>query len=74
MTSSSDNGGTWTKNLRVTDQSVNRRIGPWLGNADIRQPLGLVSRNGLSIVTLGLALAAPAARRRGVQTDRAGSA
>jgi hypothetical protein len=50
MTSSSDNGGTWTKNLRVTDQSVNRRIGPWFGNADIRQPPGLVSRNGYTLV------------------------
>lgn len=50
MTSSPDNGITWTKNLRVTDQSVNRRIGPWFGNADIRQPPGLVSRDEYTLV------------------------
>jgi len=50
LTSSSDNGATWTKNLRVTDQSVNRRIGPWFGNADIRQPPGIVSRDEYTLL------------------------
>ncbi len=50
MTSSSDQGVNWTKNLRVTDQSVNRRIGPWFGNADIRQAPGLVSRDEYTLV------------------------
>lgn len=50
LTSSSDNGQSWTPNLRVTDRSVNRRIGPWFGNADIRQPPGLVARDELTLV------------------------
>ncbi len=50
MTSSSDNGESWSPNLRVTDRSVNRRIGPWFGNADIRQPPGLVARDELTLV------------------------
>ena len=50
MTSSSDNGGSWSKNLRVTDQSINRRIGAWFGNADIRQPPGLVARDEFTLV------------------------
>lgn len=50
MTSSSDNGSIWTKNLRVTDRSIDRRIGPWYGNADIRQAPGLASRNEYTLV------------------------
>ena len=50
MTSSSDNGATWSKNIRVSDRSINRRIGPWFGNADIRQPPGLVSRDESTLV------------------------
>ena len=50
LTSSSDNGSSWSKNVRVTDRSVNRRIGPWFGNADIRQPPGLVSRDEFTLV------------------------
>ncbi|HVL26635.1 MAG TPA: sialidase family protein [Acidimicrobiales bacterium] len=41
-TYSHDNGDTWSSNIRLTDRSVNRRIGVWTG-ADIRQPPGLVS-------------------------------
>lgn len=50
MTSSEDDGATWSKNLRVTDQSINRRIGPWFGNADIRQAPGLVARDEFTLV------------------------
>lgn len=41
-THSMDNGGTWSKNVRLTDKSVSRRIGVWTG-ADIRQPPGVAS-------------------------------
>ncbi|HEX2048684.1 MAG TPA: sialidase family protein [Acidimicrobiales bacterium] len=41
MTTSTDNGVTWSKNLRVTDQSIDRRIGVWSTNFDITSPPGL---------------------------------
>lgn len=41
MTTSNDNGATWSKNLRVTDQSIDRRIGVWSTNFDITSPPGL---------------------------------
>ncbi len=50
LTSSADNGVTWSRNLRVTDQAIDRRIGPWYGNADIRQAPGLVSRDAFTLV------------------------
>ncbi len=48
-TYSTDNGGTWSKNTRLTDRSVSRRIGVWTG-ADIRQPPGIVSLDEFAIV------------------------
>jgi len=41
MTTSNDNGVTWGKNLRVTDQPIDRRIGVWSTNFDITSPPGL---------------------------------
>jgi hypothetical protein len=48
-TYSTNNGTTWAKNIRVTDQSVNRTFGP---NArfDIRIPPGVASTNDLAAV------------------------
>lgn len=46
---STDNGKTWSKNLRMTEQSVNRRIGPWSNNFDIRQPPGIASTNDFAL-------------------------
>ncbi len=48
-TFSTDNGDTWSKNTRLTDRSVNRRIGVWTG-ADIRQPPGVASLKEFAIV------------------------
>ena len=48
-TYSQDNGETWSRNIRLTDRSVNRRIGVWTG-ADIRQPPGLVSLDEYAFV------------------------
>ncbi|MGH9277118.1 MAG: sialidase family protein [Acidimicrobiales bacterium] len=50
LTSSPDNGATWSPNLRVTDRSVNRRIGVWYGNSDIRQPPGIVATDQFTVV------------------------
>ena len=41
MTTSSDNGVTWSANLRVTDKPIDRRIGVWSTNFDINSPPGL---------------------------------
>jgi hypothetical protein len=43
LTSSTDNGASWSPNIRVTDRSVSRRTGVWYGNADIRQAPGLAA-------------------------------
>ncbi|MDQ3716908.1 MAG: glycoside hydrolase [Actinomycetota bacterium] len=50
MTTSQDNGATWSSNLRITDQSVGRRTGVWYGNADIRQAPGMVALDALTLV------------------------
>ena len=50
LVSSIDNGVTWSRNTRVTDRSIDRRIGPWYGNADIRQAPGLASTDELTVV------------------------
>ena len=46
---SNDNGKTWSKNIRITDRSVNRKIGPWSNGFDMRQPPGVASTNELAI-------------------------
>jgi hypothetical protein len=42
---STDNGVTWSANVRVTDRSINRKIGPWSNGFDMRQPVGIASTN-----------------------------
>lgn len=37
-TYSTDNGATWSANMRITDQSVDRRFGTWGVNYDINMP------------------------------------
>ena len=50
LASSSDNGDTWSENIRVTDRSIERRSGVWYGNADIRQPPGLVATDAYTVI------------------------
>lgn len=50
LTSSSDNGATWSPNVRVTDRSIPRRVGVWYGNADIRQAPGLAATDDFTVV------------------------
>lgn len=47
-TSSADNGMTWSANLRITDQSINRKVGVWSNGYDIRQPPGIASGDQLT--------------------------
>ena len=50
LTSSTDNGGTWSSNVRVTDRSISRRIGVWYNNADIRQAPGMVATKDFTVL------------------------
>ncbi|MEX0658561.1 MAG: sialidase family protein [Egibacteraceae bacterium] len=36
-----DNGETWSENRRITDQGIDRSIGPWGGGFDMRMPVGM---------------------------------
>ena len=50
LSSSFDHGVTWSPNVRVTDRSINRRIGPWSNGYDVRQPPGLTATARYTIV------------------------
>ncbi len=41
ITTSRDNGVTWSANLRITEKPIDRRIGVWSTNFDITSPPGL---------------------------------
>lgn len=49
-TYSSDNGDSWARNARVTDQSIDRRIGYWGNNADMRSRPGIASTNEIAVL------------------------
>jgi hypothetical protein len=44
-----DNGKTWSKNQRITDQSVDRRIGVWGANYDINSPPAVTSTDAYAL-------------------------
>lgn len=50
LASTSDNGQSWSPNVRVTDRSIDRGSGVWYGNADIRQPPGLAATNAYTLI------------------------
>ena len=50
LSSSADNGVTWSRNARVTDQSIDRKLGPWSNGYDIRQPPGVVGTQRYTVV------------------------
>lgn len=50
LASSRDNGETWSDNVRVTDQSISRRLGVWYNNADIRQAPGMVASDAFTVL------------------------
>ena len=51
-TTSTDSGATWSRNFRVTDQLINRRIGVWKPGfgGDVRQPPGVAASDRLTVV------------------------
>ena len=48
-TYSTDDGRTWSKNIRVTDQSVDRKLGIWGNNYDIASQPGVASTNAYAV-------------------------
>ncbi len=46
---SEDNGNTWTPNRRVTDRTIDRRIGVWAYNFDMSSPPGMASTNPYAV-------------------------
>lgn len=48
--SSTDNGQTWSKNLRVTDRVIDRRIGVFGNNFDVSAPPGLAASDDFIVV------------------------
>ena len=50
LSSSADNGITWSSNAPVTDQSIDRKIGPWSNGFDVRQPPGVVGTARYTVV------------------------
>ncbi len=47
--SSTDNGATWSKNIRVTDALIDRRIGVFGNNFDVSGPPGLATTNAFAL-------------------------
>ena len=47
---SEDAGASWSPNFRVSDRSIDRKLGIWTNNSDTRQPPGLASANELAVV------------------------
>jgi hypothetical protein len=48
-TYSTDGGRTWARNIRVSDQTIDRRFGVWGNNFDQNSPPGLASVNQYAI-------------------------
>lgn len=47
---STDNGSTWSSNIRITDRSIDRNIGVFANNADVNAPPGLVATKAFTLV------------------------
>jgi hypothetical protein len=50
LTSSSDGGRTWSHNLRVNDQLIDRTVGTWANNYDVVAPPAIASTRRTAIV------------------------
>jgi hypothetical protein len=46
---SDDNGKTWSKNMRITDKTIDRKLGVWGNNFDMSSPPGIASTNAFAI-------------------------
>ena len=48
---STDGGATWSKNVRVTDRSIDRNIGATFNNRDVRGLIGIASTDTMALIT-----------------------
>lgn len=46
---STDDGRTWSKNIRLTDRSIDRKLGIWGNNYDIASAPGVASTNAYAV-------------------------
>ncbi|MGH9223813.1 MAG: hypothetical protein ACRD2W_08530 [Acidimicrobiales bacterium] len=46
---SNDNGATFSTNLRVSDRSIDRRVGIWSNGYDMRTPPGIASTDAIAV-------------------------
>jgi len=47
---SEDDGQTWSKNYRISDRSIDRRVGVWSNGYDMRTPVGIASTDKLAVL------------------------
>jgi hypothetical protein len=50
LTSSRDGGKTWSRNLRVNDQLIDRTVGTWANNYDVVAPPAIASTRTTAVV------------------------
>jgi len=50
LTSSADGGRTWSGNVRVNDDLIDRTIGTWVNNADVMAPIAITSTPTAAVV------------------------
>ena len=48
-TYSEDHGKTWSKNTRITDRTIDRKLGVWGNNFDMSSPPGIASTNAYAM-------------------------
>lgn len=46
---SNDDGRTWSKNQRISDQTIDRKLGVWGNNFDMSSPPGIASTNAYAV-------------------------
>jgi hypothetical protein len=46
---SNDDGKTWSKNVRISDKTVDRKFGVWGNNFDMSSPPGIASTNAYAV-------------------------
>lgn len=49
--SSNDGGRSWSKNIRVSDRTIDTSIGATFDNEDVRGPMGIASTKGAALIT-----------------------